>query len=161
MQALPEFARLYTLARFAARGPRQCEARVWVRRDSEKIGIRRRATEIVVPAYLLNGESDTVAYLDAAGGFVVSATRRQPAVIRDLVVPPGRWRVQAAAAEPVEIAMSISDGGGASATGVPAPGPSPEFSARDEVRLDIAVTPATDGPVEVRELRIVAAGQSP
>ena len=161
MQADPDFRRWYTLVVFEGRVPDVCRSRVWVRRDSEKIGIRRGATEIVVPAYLLNGESDTVAYLDAAGGFVVSATRRQPAVVRDLVVPPGRWRVQAAAAGPVEITMSISDGGSGGATGVPASGPAPEFSAPDEVRLDITVTPATDGPVEVRELRIVAAGQSP
>ena len=92
MQQDPRFFRDYTLVRFET--PEKLVSRIWVRRYSERIGIRKMDNQITIPAFLFNGTDSTVAYLNAAGELVVSASRTAPARITNLTVPAGRWRVQ-------------------------------------------------------------------
>lgn len=94
MQEDPRFFRDYTLVRFAATTPQRIVSRIWVRRYSERIGIRQLDNQITIPAFLLNGTDSTVAYLNTTNELVVAASRTAPAQIVNLDVPPGRWRVQ-------------------------------------------------------------------
>lgn len=94
MQANPQFTQMYTLVHFEARRPRRCGASVWLRRYSEKIGIRDTGDRVVIPAYLLNADPETSAYLDADGRFVVAVSSQRPAGIRDLLLESGRWRIE-------------------------------------------------------------------
>jgi len=92
MQEDPRFFREYTLVRFET--SEKIVSRIWVRRYSERIGIHALDNQITIPAFLLNGNDPTVAYLNTAGELVVSASRTAPARITNLPVPAGRWRIQ-------------------------------------------------------------------
>jgi arabinofuranosyltransferase len=94
MQEDPRFFRDYTLVRFAVTAPQRIVSRIWVRRYSERIGIRQQDNQITIPGFLLNATDSTVAYLNSANELVVNAFRTAPAQIANLNVPPGRWRVQ-------------------------------------------------------------------
>jgi hypothetical protein len=95
MQEDPRFFRDYTLVRFATSAPQQIISRIWVRRYSERIGIRQLNDQISIPAFLLNATDATVAYLNTNGELVVSASRPAPPRIENLAVPSGRWRIEA------------------------------------------------------------------
>ena len=92
MQEDPRFFRDYTLVRFET--PEKIVSRIWVRRYSERIGIREMDNQITIPAFLLNGSDTTVAYLNASGELVIPASRKAPPRIENLNVPAGRWRVE-------------------------------------------------------------------
>jgi hypothetical protein len=100
MQRDPRFFRDYTLVRFEGREPYRVVSHVWVRRHSGRIGIRRTSEEVSVPGFLLNGNRETIAYLDANGQLVVTATRERPALLNVLELPTGRWRVSVEASSP-------------------------------------------------------------
>jgi arabinofuranosyltransferase len=92
MQEDPRFFRDYTLVRFAT--PEKIVSRIWVRKYSERIGIRQLDSQITIPAFLLNESDPTVAFLNAANELVVTATRTAPAKIANLNMQPGRWHVE-------------------------------------------------------------------
>jgi len=95
MVRLPEFRQQYTPAKFEGRNPYRFLSVFWVRRFSERIGIEATDSLIRVPAYLINGHSGTVAYLDATNRFVVSIDADDPGVILHLPVAAGTWIVSA------------------------------------------------------------------
>ncbi|MFN2499228.1 MAG: hypothetical protein ABR557_09100 [Pyrinomonadaceae bacterium] len=94
MQQDPRFFRDYTLVRFEVHAPQRIVSRIWVRRYSERIGIRQLDNQITIPAFLLNESQPTVAFLNTANELVVAVSRRAPAQIANLNVPPGRWQLQ-------------------------------------------------------------------
>jgi arabinofuranosyltransferase len=93
MQRDPRFFRDYTLVRFEGREPYRVVSQIWVRRFSERIGIRRNGDRVTIPGYLLNGHRETTARLDSNGHLVSTATEERPAVLKVLELPPGRWRI--------------------------------------------------------------------
>ena len=94
MQQEPRFYRDYTLVWFEGREPYTTRSRVWVRKHSERIGIRSGPERIDVPGFLFSGNPATITYLAAAGVLVVPATQTEPARISGLVIPKGLWRVE-------------------------------------------------------------------
>jgi hypothetical protein len=94
MQEDPRFFREYTLVRFETAEPARVVSRIWVRRNSERIGIKQTADGAQIPAFLFNGSDATVAYLNPANQLVVAASRTTPARIDNLDLPSGRWRVE-------------------------------------------------------------------
>ena len=145
----PEFQSSYTLVRFLARDPVEREALIWVRRNSEKIGIRASADSIIVPGFLLNGHPETTAYLDDADRFVVSASRDRPAIIRDLPLPPGRWRIRAEAAS--KVCVTVHPAAEADAL-VHEASSAFRVPGRQPVAVHVMVAPLADTEVEVRLL---------
>jgi len=173
MQRDPRFFRDYTLVRFEGREPYRVVSQVWVRRFSERIGIRREEARMAVPAFLMNGHGETAAHLDAGGRLVVTATPGRPALVKLIELPPGRWRVAAeSSGPPVRVrvtpasAAQLAAAGDASRTDpyesgqflldAPAPavldlgGPAPRF-------VNVELTPAAGGSVEVRRLELTRA----
>jgi hypothetical protein len=158
MQEDPRFFREYTLVRFQT--PEKIVSRIWVRRYSERIGIRALNDQITVPAFLLNG-ADPTAYLNAAGELVVSASRTTPARITNLAVPAGRWRIQLEdQAAPMRVrifsyAATTTNDTRAEAdrmlldASMPAVLELPQGGA-----ITIEVFPETDGAVEVKQLQL-------
>lgn len=100
MQEDPRFFRDYTLVRFETHEPRRVTARVWVRKESERIGIRREPARVIVPGFLICDNQTSVARLGADGRLVTPATAAQPARLDNFDLPAGRWRVEVDASSP-------------------------------------------------------------
>lgn len=92
LQRLDEFHWIYTPVRLHGTIPRDLTFILWVDRFSPKIGIQRRGDVIHVPAFLLSGNRDTVAFLDERGRLVISVSKRTPAFIRNLPLPGASWK---------------------------------------------------------------------
>jgi hypothetical protein len=100
MQEDPRFYREYSLARFEAHHPHKVISQIWVRKHSERIGIKRAGDRITVPAFLLNDNKATVARLSESGKLIVPISTEAPARIEKLEIPAGRWRIEAEGSQP-------------------------------------------------------------
>lgn len=89
MQQTKEFYELYTPIKLLGNYPHDYTATLWFYKYSPKIGIQRTPSEIRVPAFLLNGNPDTVAYLTKTDKLVVLVHSTQSALTKTdkLVVP--------------------------------------------------------------------------
>jgi len=105
MQRRPRWERRYALIRAEGRHPHKVRCWIFVHRTSDKVGIRRTDDQVVVPAYLFNGNSRTIARLNRGGEFVIRATSEHPASIENLVIPPGSWSVEPETSGPHRIAV--------------------------------------------------------
>jgi arabinofuranosyltransferase len=100
MQEDPRFFRDYTIVRFEGREPYRAVARIWVRKESERIGIRRGPGRVTVPGFLVCDNHSSVARLGRGGRLVVPVAPDAPAILNQLELPAGRWRVEADASGP-------------------------------------------------------------
>lgn len=94
MELFEEFHANYTLVQFLGRDPYEYGALIWVRKFSEKIGIRQSQYSVEIPAFLMNENRDTYAYLNDAKELVVSVTKDRHAAVYLPKVPPGRLNLQ-------------------------------------------------------------------
>jgi len=97
MQADPDFTRLYRLVFFEGRDPYRVVSRIWVRADSEKIGIDRGSARVIAPAHFLATSEHTTAQLDETGSLVTVIPRGRCASLQGLQLSPGAWRLTVAA----------------------------------------------------------------
>jgi hypothetical protein len=93
LAADPGFRSRYELVTFETAGPRPVTQRLWMSRESPRIGIARGGREVRVPAFLfaLNPATRVTAAPDGRPGVEVSSER--PAVFRCLALARGRWEV--------------------------------------------------------------------
>lgn len=163
MQADPRFFREYSLTRFEANKPRKVVSQIWVRRRSERIGIKHLDDRIIVPAFLLNSNTATVARLDQAGKLIVTVSADTPARIGKLELPPGRWYIEAEGSRPslrVRVSHS-SDVGQAPAAGSSETGSALldaqvpavlDWNAMPGSTIDVEVAITSEGAVELSQL---------
>jgi hypothetical protein len=148
MQKDTRFWKLYTPIYIGATAPDTNVALFWVKRESQKIGIRRSAEQVVVPGFLFNGNAKLIARLDAQGRFGVDATAGQPARIDTLRLTEGTWRVEVAGSAPArQISISRTADNGALASG--ASGLMLTLSEETPVNVEIAPTGGADHIREV------------
>lgn len=107
MELFEDFHANYTLVRFLGRDPYEYEALIWVRKYSDKIGIRQTPYSVEIPAFLLNGNPDTFAYLNGERELVVAVSRGRPVSVFLPTVPPGRLNLQIKTLHPGLIAPEI------------------------------------------------------
>lgn len=156
LHARPEFHAHYTAVRFVGHEPTTQRFDAWVRRDSEKIGIRREGERIVVPGYLFNGNATTVAALDAEGRFVVPVTQAEPAALFGLTLASGRWRLSADASWKTTFGMR---GSGSDPVSVRRLAPDMfEVSGPDPVTVDVQVLAAPLTRAELRSVTLTRLG---
>lgn len=155
MQEDPEFFRQYTLVRFEGREPYTAISRVWVRKYSERIGIKKDDSKLVIPGFLVNDNYTSSARLDSTNNFVVEVSGRIPGRVHKLALNPGLWRVDALATRPLRIRVRC-------ASDQPATGKiildgtlptSIEMNANTCAAVDIEIVP-TSGVAELKELLI-------
>jgi hypothetical protein len=163
MQDDPRFFRDYTLVRFETPQPHRVVSRIWVRRNSERIGIRESPGNILIPGFLLNSSDATVAYLNSANELVVAASRATPARLDKFDLPSGRWRIEAQEQTgPLRVriwTLRIGSNNDERREAdrmlfdqkLPA---SFQFTRTDGEELVIEVFPEGDGPVEIRQLKL-------
>ena len=94
MQQNPHFNQDYTPVYFMTKRPYFAETLIFVRRESEKIGIHREPGKITIPAYLWNANPNTRAMIDREPPFYIQSGEGIPARITSLQLPPGNWRIQ-------------------------------------------------------------------
>jgi arabinofuranosyltransferase len=111
----PEFHDRYTLVSFVGDEPYTFMTRIWVLRDSERIGIRRKSQTVDVPAFLFNGHRGSVARLDQSNRFFVTVDRRTPAKLSEFMLPPGQWALTVDATG-APLRVRISQAGSATLT---------------------------------------------
>ncbi len=109
MQEDPEFFKLYTPVIFEGKDPHTFQSIIWVRRYSEKIGIKKTEKKITVPAYLINGNPETVAYLDQDNQFVISLSAGRTANIKNLKLLSGKWRIDLDSSSGVNVTAHTID----------------------------------------------------
>lgn len=162
MQQEPRFHRDYTLVWFEGREPYAIRSRIWVRKESERIGIKRDGDRIHVPGFLLNGNPGTITYLDSSGSLVVPATKSTPARVTGLTVAPGRWRVEVDSSS-AALEMRVRDEKmDATATHPMQNGAFLDLSQRTtDTTLVIDLAPVSDGAVEIRSITLLRESQSP
>lgn len=162
MQEDPRFFRDYTLVRFEAFAPQRIVSRIWVRRHSERIGIRQLDDQIFIPAFLLNATDSTVAYLNTTGELVVAASHAAPARIANLDLPAGRWQVQAEG-QTGSLRVRIFTSSELETNGARAEADRMRLDAQVPAMLElpqggpitIEVLPETAGAVELKQLQLI------
>jgi len=144
MYEMEQFRDRYLLCHFEGRIPYTYRTAIWVNRTSEKIGIRRNDTSISIPAYLLNGNHKTTAYLNG-DRFVTPVSIEQSAWISGLRIRPGRWRVDVFASVPVVASVTVSDDG----TNLVLTENPLVLEVANAVSVRLTVTPSEEGVAEV------------
>lgn len=155
MQEDPDFFNQYTLVRFEGREPYKVISRVWVRKYSERIGIKKDDSKIVVPGFLVNDNHTSAARLDATNNFVVDVSGQIPGRLHNVALSPGVWRLDALATRQLRARVRC-------ASDQPATGKSIfdgmlptsfEMNSITCQSVDIELVP-TDGVAELKELLI-------
>jgi arabinofuranosyltransferase len=157
MQKNPRFAEEYTLATFKGEGSSEVLSRIWVRRLSPRIGIRRDDREVVVPAYLLNSDPDSFVELDSQGRFHVGIRRWAPAIAAGVPLPAGSWRVDVDSSAEVEVVVTAAgQESGPVATGTSLS--TARIAVRLETDVDLALKMRHPGEVRVRGVTFTRIG---
>jgi len=95
MQDAPRFARLYRPLFFQGHDPYPLTTPIWVRLDSDKIGIERHFRRIIVPGYFLASSEQVTAQLAGPGSLETVIPPRHRARLSGLRLAPGNWRLSA------------------------------------------------------------------
>ncbi|RIK62006.1 MAG: hypothetical protein DCC65_18080 [Planctomycetota bacterium] len=161
MQALPDFARQYALATFAVPADPPFESRIWIRRDSPAVGIRRETTPdgaetIAIPAWLFNQNPRTVVHLTPENDFCVPATRAEPVSVLIVSLSARRWTLIANADGPI-YAKILTATDETLATGSAPLG----FDLSEQQSLTVMMVPTAPGvePIHVRGITLAGAHQ--
>lgn len=93
LQGKAEYKELYTPVVVEGYRPQRYAAALWIRKYSEKIGIKQTKNEVVIPGYLLNQNPGTVSYLNESNKLVVSVEAGKPVGVIIERLPPGSWEI--------------------------------------------------------------------
>ncbi len=138
MMADPAFFERYTFAQFEVTTPYAFRSKLWVSRESPRIGVQRTAEQVFVPAYLFSADPDPVSRLDDGMQFVVYVPSGQEIRFDRLTLGAGTW--QMAAPDSRGLTATVYPAGGQQAIVAEAPLPAsiavgPQASASYDVVL--------------------------
>jgi hypothetical protein len=91
MQRSGDLTRRYAPVNLLATYPYTYPATIWIRKDSDKIGIRQTPDEIEIPGYLLTSNRNSVVQFCSEGRLIVPASSKEPAGIDLPGASPGNW----------------------------------------------------------------------
>jgi hypothetical protein len=100
MQQSGDLFRLYAPVKVLGTFPYAYPATVWIRKDSDKIGIRRRPDEVEIPGFLLNSNRNSVAQLNGEDKLIVPVSSKEPAGITISTPSPGNWTCEVVSRNP-------------------------------------------------------------
>ena len=95
MRLSGDLTRLYAQVKVLGTFPHVYQAFIWIRKESEKIGIRRRPDEVEIPGYLLNSNRKSMARLNGEDKLIVPVSSKEPAGIEIATPSPGNWTCEA------------------------------------------------------------------
>jgi arabinofuranosyltransferase len=102
----PRFTRLYRPLYFHGTDPYPVTTQIWVRLDSDKIGIERQATRVTVPGYFLATSEEVAAQLAAPGCLETVIPPGHTIYFSKFPLAPGDWRLSAQTDGTVRITLS-------------------------------------------------------
>jgi arabinofuranosyltransferase len=141
----PSFHRDYRLVTFEGRTPHRFQSRIWVKLESDKIGVERAPEKIVLPGYFLAEGKGVLARLNRQGQLVASLSKGDSGKVRQLRLPAGNYRLEPDA-EGTAVTFATSG--------------APLRNEGGELRLTLAtdstidLTAKTDGEGEARVARV-------
>jgi arabinofuranosyltransferase len=111
LAAMPEYHEAYAPVSLVATEPFEHRFIVWVRRESEKVGIRRAPDRVAIPGHLLAARGVGVARLDRSNRFEALVDRRNRGLVERVELPAGTWRLEVEATGPVLARLQTSRSG--------------------------------------------------
>ena len=114
--AMPEFHKQYRLIHTIAEDPHRVPSLIWMRLDSSRIGIRRTAQRIEIPAYWFANSRDTEAGLHN-GKLALRLPANREATLDNVSLPPGDYLIEGAP----KLRVKIQSGGQTVAGELPLP----------------------------------------
>ena len=151
MQQDPRWSSTYQLLLLEPSAPRTVPTRVWVRRESPKLGFVREPDRIIVPGFLL-AHPPAAAREDGQGRLGAIGSREAPIAIRVGDVPPGRWRIGAIwTGVAPEMSAQVDRERGWT-------GPAPlelTLEGKSPASIDIALRPRGGGLIHVRQVEMI------
>jgi hypothetical protein len=147
MKASPEFARLYKLVTFRAEG--DTSARLWVRAEDGRIGVKRSAEEISVPGYLFQLQPGAVVGMDIADRVGLVVDESHWAALDALPLGKGRWTASIEGYGHMAIHVTTPDWE-ASTDGAPVP--ELPFECGDDTPVTVVVTWVRAGPAHLERV---------
>ncbi len=155
----PSFAFLYRWVR--VRGDTgDVVGELWVRREGGPLGMVRSENRMEIPGYFVCGEgSSAVAQLDGHGALVGRVSKASMGLISSLLVPRGRWKVEARSPGPGGAAVGIRcDGRDAVRTD----GEADVLDFEDARSIAIAVAPSSGpGPISIDAVTLTRVSATP
>jgi hypothetical protein len=100
----------YQLAVFEGRRPYKFRSLIWVRRESEKIGVQRTARRVTIPGFLVGDTNTTLSHLDHNGRVTSDLLPRSKADLKGLALTAGTWTITADAEGESLFAMVATTG---------------------------------------------------
>jgi hypothetical protein len=150
----PRFPTDYRLVRLRGNEPHRFDTRIWARFEGGRIGARRSAGAIEIPAWFLSSKRTTPAELGASGRLELVLPAGERASLRRVDLPAGRYLLAAVSASaPLAIEAWAS---GRPREGEPVfTGELPlTFALARPLRVDLVLAARSDGPAaRVERLR--------
>ncbi|HNS99075.1 MAG TPA: hypothetical protein PKL73_19110 [Polyangiaceae bacterium] len=156
MQDLSGFERDYGLLTFEATGQTTVTSHVWVRRDSERLGVKRSADRVWIPGMYL-AMAQAVAREDGEGNLGTVVSLRSPGAAR-ITLDSGTWRATlVSTGQPVEIGLKPKGQGAMIGT----PPLNVSLSGAATHTIDVAVRPLGAGMAHIRSMEFVRTARGP
>jgi hypothetical protein len=99
LAADPLFAENYRLVRLRGSTPHRFDTRIWARFEGGRIGAKRSADAIEIPAWFLSSKRTTPAELGAGGRLELALPAGERASLRRVALPPGSYALRASAGD--------------------------------------------------------------
>ena len=131
MQKSGDLSRWYAPVKVRGTYPYAYQATVWMRKESDKIGIRQKPDEIEIPGYLLNANRNSVAQFNAEDKLIVPVSLKDLAGIDFPAPSSGSWACEV-----------VSRSAGATDCKVMQGGPT----------MRVRVTTSSSAPVEIEKI---------
>jgi hypothetical protein len=146
----PGFRRLYHLVAFETAAPHRFRSRIWVRRESERIGVRRTENRVHVPGYLFATHRESAAFLCSGGSLAARTPPTGSLRLPALPLVAGRWRYRLDTEGDDVQARFLQSGTSRTLASGPATGLL-DIRTGEDGPVDVEVRPMS-GPVSVRAL---------
>lgn len=103
---MPEFFRQYSFTTFRVQQKPEILAHFWIRQNG-KLGIRRTANSLHIPAWLMNASTFTRIELDEQGVLQVPVAISAPIGVSMLSVSPGKWAMRKPCEDCERVSVSL------------------------------------------------------
>ncbi|MCA9594501.1 MAG: hypothetical protein KC776_14355 [Myxococcales bacterium] len=148
MQADRSFGKLYQLVAFETPPDDVQTLHAWIRREDGPLGIQRGSDRIIIPGYLLSWDPRTRARMDADGWVGADLDALTPAVIRDVELAAGSYRIAVEGRGSITVAVLDERTRNIVGRAVG----SADFSVPEHTRVVITTTMAWGSTARVRQL---------
>ena len=111
MQQSRDLFSLYAPVKVLGTYPYAYAATVWIRKESDKIGIRRRPDEIEIPGFLLDIKGNPAAQLNGENKLIVPVSSKAPGKMEIPAPSPGNWTCEAVSRNPQAADCQLTQAG--------------------------------------------------